>query len=124
MRQFRKALVLCGVALLLMASPPRAQSLSIRAHDDLEGDLRVNFTESGLKSEAGEAVGYTITGYAACAAGGDAVGTVFSLTVGSNGRSSAIVGVDEPLACEGAGKSVVYSGMQLCDKTNSVCQAF
>jgi hypothetical protein len=107
-----------------MASSSRAQSLSIKAADDLEGDLRVNFSESGLKSEVGEAVGYTITGYAACAAGGGAVGTAFSLTVGSSGRTGAILGVGEPLVCDGAGKSVLYSDMQLCDTTHSVCKAF
>jgi len=84
----------------------------------------VNFSESGLKSEVGEAVGYTITGFAACVAGGGAVGTAFSLTVERSGHTRAIVAVGEPLVCDGAGKSVVYSDMQFCDTTHSVCQAF
>jgi hypothetical protein len=125
MRQFGKALVLCALALLLMAKSSRAQSFSIKAGNTTDGDLRVSFTESGLKSEIGQAVGYTITGSAACAAGSGPVGTAFSLTVDSKGQTSAVVGVEEPLGCEGvAGKSLVYSGMQLCDTTNSLCQAF
>jgi hypothetical protein len=124
MRQPGKALVLCGAALLLMASSTRAQSLSIKAGVTLSGDLRVSFSESGLKSEVGQVVGYTITGSAACAAGAGPVGTALSLTVDSSGRASAVVAVEEPSGCESAGKSVVYSGMQLCDATNSVCQAF
>lgn len=124
MRQFAKVLVLCGVALLLMASSPWAQSLSVKGQVVLSGDLRVSLSESGLKGDVGRVVDYTITGYAACAAGGSAVGTVFSLTVSSNGHTSAVIGVEEAPACDGAGKSVVYSDMQLCDTTHSVCKAF
>lgn len=126
MRQFAKVLVLCGVALLLMASSPRAQSLSVKGQVTLTGDLRVSLSESGLKNEVGEAIGYRITGYGACAASGGAVAveTVFSLTVSGSGHTSAVIGVEEPLACDGAGKSVVYSDMQLCDTTHTVCKAF
>ena len=125
MRRFGKTLVSCGVALLLMTSSPRAQSLSVRAKDAGDGDLQVRFSESGLKNEVGEVVGYTITGQAACAAGGGPVGTAFSLTVQNSGRTSAILPVEEPVACEGApGKSVLYSDMLLCDTTHSVCKTF
>lgn len=132
MRRFGKTLLLCGVALLLMTSSARAQSLSpsfsVRAKDGGDGDLRVGFSETGLKSEVGGLVFYTITGQAACAPAApdvSPVGTAFSLTVDTNGHTSAILPVEEPIACEGAGgKSVVYSNMQICDTTHGVCKDF
>jgi hypothetical protein len=124
-RQFGKALVLCGLALLLVASSLRAQSLSISsAKNAADSDLRVNFSESGLKNQVGDTIGYRIAGEASCAAGRGEVGTEFSLTVGNSGHTRAIVPVEEPVVCEGTGTSVVYSSMRLCDTTNRVCQAF
>lgn len=130
MRRFGKTLLLCGVALLLMTSSARAQSpspsFSVRAKDAGDGDLRVGFSETGLKSEVGGLVFYTITGQAACPAAPVAspVGTAFSLTVDNSGHTSAILPVEEPSACEGAGTSVVYSNMRLCDPTHGVCKDF